>query len=187
MKSWQRCVLGLAVVLPLLAACDDDSTYSNAACVDTISNVRLDNSECSPNYGDPIGAHSWAYSSYRYDEPYQEIVYVGQPMPRNIYVYQRPAKVNVTRISAPQPLRVPGTTATSVREPSQSLLTDKRMVTKKQEEIKRNPDVIRGGFGLPSARVTAAPVPTRTLSSPAPGRAAPKPPKVTASPVKIGK
>lgn len=198
MKPWKRALLAPATALalaPLLAACDDDGTYVNAACVDTVTNVALPNSDCSPGYGAPLGTHSWAYSSYHYDQQEVPVVYVGAPIQRNVYVFQRPARVNVNHFSAPAPTRPPGVTDASVQEPTQSFLTDKRMadVRAKRPELverARNPNIQRGGFGLPNAKATNAPVPSRTLNSPAPGRVTPpKVPTATASKpsVKAGK
>lgn len=179
MKIWRKTILGFALVLgtaPAVAACDDNSTYADAACVDTQTNIRLPNEQCSPDYGAPIGYHSWAYSSYGYGQQEVPVIYIGQPVQRDVYVLQRPARINVNHISAPAPTRPPGVTATSVSEPSQSFLTDKRMASAratKPELVQRgaNPGIQRGDFGVPSAQPSAVPPPVRTLNSPAPGRA----------------
>jgi hypothetical protein len=179
-KAWNIFlnVVIVAGVICGVTACDDDGTYVNAACIDTVSNIKLDNSACSPDYGAPIGSHSWAYHSYRYDEPEIPVYYIGSPVERNYYVYQRPARVNVTHISAPQMTRPAGAPLglTHVSEPSQSFLTDKRMDkvrAAKPELVERakNPNIQRGGFGNPAAKVATAPAPNRSLNSPAPGRA----------------
>lgn len=171
----KKTILTALLALPILSACSDNSTYADAACVDTISNVRLDNSACSPNYGGPIGTHSWAYSSYGYNQQTVPVIYVGQPVPRTTYVFTRPSRINVSHISAPAPIRPPGSTSATVLQPSQSLLTDKRMASVRAA----NPNIVRGGLGVPGAR-PAAPAPNRTVNSPAPGRAPAVAPKPTA-------
>lgn len=166
-KTW----LALAAI-PVLAGCTDNAMYSQAACIDSATYVRLDNSACSPNYGPPMGTHTWAYNSYRYDDPNIPVYYVGQPVPRTTYVLTRPSRITINHISDPAPVRPAGSKAVSVQQPTQSFLTDKRMAPARAA----SPNIVRGGLGVPGARATNVPVPNRTLSSPAPGRSVSSPP-----------
>lgn len=149
------------VAVPVLTACDD--TYANAACIDTQTQIQLPPSACSPNYGAPIGYHSWAYSPYSSDDV--DVVYVGSRVP-NTYVLTRPRNLDVTHIAVPAPIRPPGVPASvsTVKQPSARVIQ-------------------RNGFG--GIKSPTAPVPNRTLNSPAPGRAASPPPaKAPSAPAK---
>lgn len=140
----------------------DDNVYASALCVDQ-QGVRVPDSYCPIGDGVMNQGYGWRYHSYRASDPYTDVVYVGYPV-GTTYVTQRPARVSTLHIDRGRfPDRAPaGVKASDVRVPS--LAT-----------VQRSSTIQRGGFGAPGAKATGTPVPSRTLSSAAPGRIPPPP------------
>lgn len=180
LKSKVLLVCLLLFLVGALTACDDGDTYAQAACIDNITSEVLDNSACSPNYGPPLGSHSWGYHDYPYDDDGVDVFYVGSHVPRDRFVYDRPRNISITHIEAPSLRRAPGAIGDTYRAPSLAFEKDGRNDALR----KANPDRViqRGGLGIPGATATAAPIPKRTLDSPAPGRGVSKPAPANTAP-----
>ena len=169
-----------SAVLALIAGCGSDSPdghlYAAAVCVDS-DGIRVPDSYCPIGDGIDNAGNSWAYHEYRDTDPDVDVVFVGYPVDRHIYVHDRPRRVptlNIDRGRFPErPATMAATGASSAR-----------VVTIAQE--RKTSTIARGGLGTPAARNAEAPRPARTLDSPAPGRAAtarPIPPAPKTRPV----
>lgn len=138
----------------------DNAAYAATVCVDG-QWVRVPDNYCPIGDGIvPNHPFHWVYDEYRASDLDVDVVYVGYPVERTRYVNTRPARVptlNLDRGGYPE-RAAPGTTGTSQRVPVLP--------------VQRQANVQRGGFGAPNARATAAPIPSRGLNSPAPGRVA---------------
>lgn len=177
--------------VPVQQVAYDDTLYESALCVNQLG-IRVLDENCrqAPEVG-YAGGYGWLHHDYHAWDNDVEVVYVGQPVDRRVYLVERNPRVSTLHIDRGRfpSYPPPGVTATSVKVSSLPVATKKSTVE-------------RGGFGAPGAKATGTPiVPARGLSSPAPGRvttpapAAPKAtysaPKVSApsykAPVKVGK
>lgn len=174
-KLWKRvsvAVLSFAAAVAVLGGCAtpqfnsyDEAAWAGAMCVDN-GWTRVPDNYC-PIGDEPAPGHPffWAYRPYQSSAPDIDIVYVGYPVDRHIWVNTRPARVSTLHIdrgSFPERPAAGAAPATSVRVPSAPVRQQKAST------------ITRGGLGTPGASA-GSPKPNRDLTSPAPGRAAPAP------------
>ena len=84
-----------------LAACGNDPPdehyYAAAVCVDQ-DGIRVPDSYCPIGDGIENAGNSWAYHEYRDTDPDLDVVFVGYPVDRHIYVHDRPRRVPMLNI-----------------------------------------------------------------------------------------
>jgi len=168
---------GLALTL---TGCGNDPPdghyYAAAVCVDQ-DGVRVPDSYCPIGDGIENAGNSWAYHEYHDTDPDLDVVFVGYPVDRHVYVHDRPRRVPTLNIDRGRFPERPATVAAAGTSSA-------RVVTVAQER-RQSSTVTRGGLGA-SSRNAEAPRPVRTLDSPAPGRkvaARPTPPAPKSRPV----
>jgi len=142
----------------------DPAAYAATVCVDRANWVRVPDNYCPLDDAVyPDHPFMWVYDEYREADLDVDVVYVGYPVERTRYVDVRPqrvATVNLDRGRFPEKATA-GAAGTTVRMPSMPM--DRRTPS--------TSPVRRGGLGVPSARASNVPAPSRNLDSPAPGRA----------------
>jgi hypothetical protein len=137
----------------------DDDLYASAVCVDG-RGIRVPDDYCPIGDGGSNQGFLWNYRPYHSYDSDVDVVLVGYPVDRTVYVPTRPARVSTLHIDrgrAPYSLPVGSAPASSVRVPT--LAAEQRSST-----------ITRGGFGAPNARASGSPVAARSLDSAAPGR-----------------
>lgn len=171
----RKIALTLAVLplMPLLSSCDDDSSYAAAVCSGP-GDFRAEDFYCSQ----PHPGYSWAYIGYHAYDDGIDIVYVGYPLDRRIYLANPPRGVprsHIERGGFPSSAPVGGSSVAHVSTLAQN--TGAKGAPKPSGRT-----IVRGGLGVPASRATGAPTPVRGLDSAAPGRTAPAKPV----PAKLG-
>jgi hypothetical protein len=137
----------------------DDDLYASAVCVDA-RGIRVPDDFCPIGDGGSNQGFLWNYRPYHSSDNDVDVVLVGYPVDRTVYVPTRPSRVSTLHIDrgrAPYSLPVGSAPASSVRVPTLAA-------------EQRKSSIQRGGFGAPNARASGSPVPARGLDSAAPGR-----------------
>jgi hypothetical protein len=175
-KLWKRAsvaALSFAAAVAALGGCStpqfnsyDEAAWAGAMCVDR-GWTRVPDNYC-PIGDEPAPNHPffWAYRPYNASTPDVDIVYVGYPVDRHVWVNTRPARVSTLHIdrgSYPERPAAGSAPATSVRVPTAPVRQKTSTIT-------------RGGLGTPGARATNAPAPKPGAASAAAPKALPKAP-----------
>jgi hypothetical protein len=170
-----RWPLGLCVLIGVLAALiscgndqPDDHYYAAAVCVDQNTGIRVPDNYCPIGDGLDNQGYGWNYRQYRDTDRDIDVVYVGYPVDRTVYVHDRPRRVPTINIDRGRYPERPATVAAAGA-------TTAKVVTVAEE--RRSATVTRSGLGTKTGRAAEAPAPNRSLDSKAPGRAGEATPK----------
>jgi hypothetical protein len=170
----RRWPFGLLIVLGLLAALvgcgsdrPDEHYYAAAVCVDQ-DGVRVPDNYCPIGDGIDNQGFAWNYRPYRDTDHDIDVVYVGYPVDRTVWVHDRPRRVPTINIDRGRYLERPATVAAAGTTSARVVtIADERKVAASGSST-----TTRGGLGVSrSARNAEAPQPNRSLDSKAPGRA----------------
>jgi len=162
----------------------DPHYYAAAECVSDVTSIVAPNDYCPIGDGVSNQGYSWAYREYRDTDHDIEVVYVGYPVDRHIWVHERPRRVPTINIDRGRFSPAPPAAAAGASSARVVTIAEERKAATAVTASTGSSTVTRGGLGVSrSARNAEAPAPARSLDSKAPGRAGeakaaplPKPP-----------